>query len=269
MSNPITIVTALYDIDRENRGDGRKFDQYLSWFGDTLKVKTPMIVFVDQSLVSFVEKHRNNLPTKIIVQSLDETPYFNLTKDIDEILKSKKFKDNIGAPERIECKLALYNSIIYSKFQWVKKSIEDNPFDSEYFMWMDAGLSRFFYGMDLEYPSSDATEILLDCKDHVVIQTSMSYYSDLSSAAECTEEYFWDARTWVMAGLWGGGKKILEEFCNLIDDILRNKMIANKVINNEQNAMAYAYKNNPDMFLAFENFADKHRPYEFIQELSK
>jgi hypothetical protein len=106
-------------------------------------------------------------------------------------------------------------------------------------------------------------------KDKVIIQTSMSYYPDLVNADVCTEEYFWDARTWVMAGLWGGGGQVLTKFCNLIDDVLQKKMISNNVINNEQNAMAYVYKNHLDLFLAFENYANLHRDYEFIQELAK
>lgn len=269
MSNPITIVTALYDIDRENDGDGRKFEEYLSWFKETLKITRPMVIFVEKSLVSFVEESRKDLPTKIITQSLEEIPYYNLTESIDTILKSENFKEKIGAPERVECKLALYNSVIYSKFQWVKRIISDNPFNSELFMWMDAGLSRFFYGIDFEYPSDNAIETLFNCQDHVIIQTSMSYYSDLVNVEEYTIENLWDARTWVMAGLWCGGSKILNIFCDLIDDILKNKMIANGLINNEQSAMAYAYKNNPDMFVAYENYANKHKPYEFIQELSK
>jgi hypothetical protein len=96
----------------------------------------------------------------------------------------------------------------------------------------------------------------------------MSYYPDLVNASECAEEYFWDARTWVMAGLWGGGGQVLTKFCNLIDDVLQKKMISNNVINNEQNAMAYVYKNHLDLFLAFENYAILHRYYEFIQELA-
>ena len=27
-----TIVTALYDINRDKKGDGRTFDEYLTWF---------------------------------------------------------------------------------------------------------------------------------------------------------------------------------------------------------------------------------------------
>lgn len=269
MSDSITIVTALYDINREQDGDGRKFQEYLSWFEETLKVTRPMVIFVEESLVSFVEKCREGLPTKIIPQALEDIPYYHLTEKIDNILKSDNFKKKVQAPNRVECKLALYNSVIYSKFQWVNRIISDNPFNTELFMWMDAGLSRFFFDMDLEYPSQTAMETLLDCKDHVIIQTSMSYYGDLVNAETYTIEDLWDARTWVMAGLWCGGGEVMSKFCDLIDDVLQNKMIANNLINNEQSAMAYVYKNNPDMFIAFENHAGKHRAYEFIQELSK
>ena len=269
----VTLITALYDIGRENEGDGRPFEEYLSWFAETLKVKSPMVVFVDKSLENFVKENRKNLPTKIITQSLEEVPYYYLNDDIQKILDDKTFKNKIGAPSRVECKMSLYNVIIYSKFPWVKKVIEDNPFNTEYFMWMDAGLSRFFqpHSVDVNqiYPSESAQETLLDNKDSVLIQASMSCYPDIVNAEVCTEEYFWDARTWIMAGLWGGGAKILNKFCDMIDEVFREKMIGNGIINNEQNAMAYLYKNNDDMFVVFENYSHKHRQYEIISELSK
>jgi hypothetical protein len=267
----ITLVTALYDINRETNGDGRTFDEYLSWFSQTLKIPSPMVIFVSKSLVSFVEKYRNNLPTKIVEQEIDEVPYYFLNEKIKAILESVDFKNKIGAPNRVECKNPLYNVIIFSKFQWVKKVIKENYFNTDLFMWMDAGLSRFFDSDDLNnhYPSKNGLYSMNENKDKVIIQTSMSYYPDLVNADVCTEEYFWDARTWVMAGLWGGGGQVLTKFCNLIDDVLQKKMISNNVINNEQNAMAYVYKNHLDLFLAFENYANLHRDYEFIQELAK
>ena len=62
-------------------------------------------------------------------------------------------------------------------------------------------------------------------KDTAIIQTSMSYYPDLVNANGCSEEYFWDNRSWVMAGLWGGYKEPMIKFCDLIDDTLQNKII--------------------------------------------
>jgi hypothetical protein len=265
----ITLVTALYDINRGKNGDGRSFDEYLSWFKDTLKVSSPMVVYVDESLKEFVEEERESRPTQIITGPLEKVPYYYLNEEINTILQSEEYKNKIGAPNRVECKMSLYNVIIYSKFKWMEAAVKENYFNSSYFMWMDAGLSRFFNGINTQYPSQNAKETLLETKNNILIQTSMSYYPDLVEAETCSEDYFWDARTWIMAGLWGGGKDIMLEFCEAIDDIFVNKMIKNKVINNEQNAMAYLYKNNSDMFIAFENYAHMHRQYELIQELSK
>lgn len=265
----ITLVTALYDINRGEKGDGRTFDEYLYWFKDTLKVSSPMVVYVDESLQSFVEAERGSRPTRIITQPIGEVPYFYLNDTIESILTSPEYKSKIGAPNRVECKMSLYNVIIYSKFKWVKEAIKNNYFNSDYFMWMDAGLSRFFNGISNYYPSQNAKETLIENKDSILIQASMSYYPDLVESSVCDESYFWDARSWIMAGLWGGGKEIMIEFCDAIDDIFVNKMIKNNVVNNEQIVMAYLYKNNPDMFIAFENYAHMHRQYELIQELAK
>tara|TARA_R110000868_G_scaffold132315_1_gene342992 strand:+ start:4449 stop:5264 length:816 start_codon:yes stop_codon:yes gene_type:complete len=269
----LTLVTALYDIDRKGLGDGRSFDEYLSWFAETLKVKSPMVIFVEDSLKQFVQKHRKNLPTKIIVQSLDKIPYYHLNSEIHEILDSEIYKKKISVPSRIECKMCLYNVIIFSKFPWVKRVIEENPFGSEYFMWMDAGLSRFFephqVNINQPYPSESAIESLLDNKDSVLIQASMSFYPDLVNADEYSDEYFWNARSWVMAGLWGGGSEVLSKFCDMIDVVLNEKLIRQGMINNEQIVMAYVYKMNSDMFTVFENYAHLHRQYEIIAELQK
>ena len=179
----VTLVTALYDIDRGTKGDGRSFDEYLDWFAKTLKTKSPMVVFVDESLKEFVEKNRKGLPTKVITQSLEEIPYYELNNDIQKVLDDEDFKGKVSCPSRVECKMSLYNVVIFSKFPWVKRVIEENPFDTEYFMWMDAGLSRFFgphdVNINMPYPSEAAQEVLLSCKDTVLIQATMNFYTDL------------------------------------------------------------------------------------------
>ena len=112
---PVTLVTALYNVKRDVDGDGRTFEEYLSWFKETLKIKSPMVIFVDESLREFVEKSRKNLPTKIITQSIEKVPYYFLNDKIQKVLDSEEFKSKIGSPERIECKMSLYNVIIYSR----------------------------------------------------------------------------------------------------------------------------------------------------------
>ena len=52
----VTVVSALFDIDRV---DGRKWDQYLKWFKQTLQLKVPMILFIPKDLQEIVDEVTN------------------------------------------------------------------------------------------------------------------------------------------------------------------------------------------------------------------
>ena len=69
----VTIVSALFDIERV---DGRPWEEYLKWFEEFLKLKTPMILFVSQDVADFIENRssasqsgqRGDIPTEVVIQ---------------------------------------------------------------------------------------------------------------------------------------------------------------------------------------------------------
>ena len=106
----VTVVSALFNIDRV---DGRKWDEYLEWVDITLKLKVPMVLFVTEDLVDFVRERRGddiivNMDggiggswtaddqTEIIIQDIDEIPYYHLKDNIQEILDSEEYKKNLS-----------------------------------------------------------------------------------------------------------------------------------------------------------------------------
>jgi|694.fasta_scaffold153440_2 hypothetical protein len=265
----VTLVTSLYDIGR-SKLDGRTWDEYLDWFSKTLQLKSPMVVFVDQSLVDFVRQHRNGLPTKIIEEPIEKIPYYYLKDKMDSVIESEEYQSKILDLNRIECKSSLYNIIQYSKFRWLNRASDENCFDSEYFLWVDAGLSRFFYDINLNnpYPGENAKQSLLDLKDSILIQVFLSYYPDLVNAKELPKEYLQDNRSYIMGGMFGAGKESIKKFCPIIDNIL-DEMLSDNIINNEQIALGYLYKKYPELFVEFFNESYMHRSYELVVELSK
>ena len=54
MRNDVTIVSALFNIERE-RMDGRDWDEYLKWFDVTLQLKCPMVLFITEDIKELVE----------------------------------------------------------------------------------------------------------------------------------------------------------------------------------------------------------------------
>ena len=261
----VTFVSALFNIDRV---DGRKWDDYLKWFDITLKLKVPMILFITEDLVEFVEERRGDLPTELIVDTIDDIPYYHLKDDIQEILDSDEYKENISDPGRIECKQAMYSIIQYSKFPWIKYAVEKNPHDSEYFFWLDAGASRFFEGYDLsqEYPSNDAIKSLDDMGEQFLLQMNCDYYPELYNADELDLDYLYDNRSYVLGSMFGGHKNSIPKVCTMVDNIFKDEMIAKGNINNEQIALGYLVKKYPDDFSVYQRTNGKHM--DIFKELS-
>jgi hypothetical protein len=259
LNTEFVIVSSLFNIRREGM-DGRTWDEYLKWFDITLKLKCHMVLFISEDLREFVEERRRNIPTKIIVQSIEEMPYYNLKDQLDSIIQSKEYKEKISDPDRIECQHSMYSIVQYSKFKWLERSVEENVFNSKFFFWMDAGASRFFENFDLniEYPSLNAIEALNGMGDKFLIQMNMEYYKDLANADTLSIEYLLDNRSYVLGSMFGGGKNSLLKVATDIENILLNQMIANGFVNNEQIALGYLVKQNPDDFEIFERYDGKH-----------
>ena len=257
MKNKVTVVSALFDIERV---DGRPWEEYLKWFDEFLKLKVPMVLYVSEDVADFLVDKRKDIPTAICVQTVDQIPYYHLKDEIQDILDSDEYKENISDAGRIECKQAMYSVIQYSKFPWLKQAAKDNPHDSDYFFWLDAGGSRFFgiYDLNKEYPSKDAVKSLDEMGESFLVQMNTEYYPDLSDAEELNLDYLYDNRSYVLGSMFGGHKNAVPKVCDLVEDIFINKMINQKNVNNEQIALGYLIKKHSDDFAIYSRTNGKH-----------
>ena len=270
----VTFVSALFDI---NRVDGRKWEEYLKWFEITLKLRVPMVLFLDRDMQEYIDKRRGDmfsekngneyLKTQTLYQTVEDIPYYGLKDQIQEILDSDQYKKDMSDPERIECKQAMYPIIQYSKFPWLTQAAAMNPHGSDYFFWLDAGGSRFFEDYDLtqNYPSEEAKKALDEMGDSFLVQMNTEYYTDLANAKTLSTDYLYDNRSYVLGSMFGGHKKSLFRVCDMVHDVLMNDMIANNTINNEQIALGYLIKKYPDEFSLYERTNGKHM--DLFQEL--
>jgi hypothetical protein len=259
MNKDFVIVSSLFNIKREGM-DGRTWEEYLEWFDITLKLKCPMILFVTEDLKDFVDERRDSSNTKVFVQSIEEIPYNYLREKIEGIIQTEEYGEKISDPDRIECQHSMYSIVQYSKFKWMQTAVENNPFDSKYFFWMDAGGSRFFEKYDLseEYPSPNALEALNSMGDKFLVQMNMEYYKDLAGAANLPEKYLLDNRSYILGSMFGGGVESIKKVSTYVEDIFLNKMIEDGFVNNEQIALGYLVKKYPDDFEVYERYNGKH-----------
>lgn len=264
----ITLVTALFNIQREDV-DGRSWNEYLQWFSKTLELNCQMVIFVQEDIVDLVKEKRDGKPTHIITQKLEEVPYYYLKDDMDIILQSKKYKDKISDPDRIECNYSLYSIIQYSKFKWIEESIKNEFFDSDFYFWIDAGASRFFedFNLDEYFPSKNALEAIDSIGEKFLIQLNTECYHDLVYANSLDKKYFYDNRSFVCGTFFGMHKNVHSKIVKQIENILIKDMIKRNNVNNEQLALGYLLKNKPELFEIF--YRDNWKQIGLFIELTK
>jgi len=229
----VKVVTALFDINRDIKGDGRKLEDYLKWISDTLRLKSDFVIFTEEKFYDHISDCRKNSPykTDIIVQKLEEIPFYKNIEKIKKVFLTEDYKSKIKDPSRIECYLPEYNIIQYSKFGWIEESSKLFE-DSDYFIWMDAGCSRFFenYNYIDEWP--DKSKLI---SNKIQIQGNANFQKFFLNLDESI--YMWENNSILVGTLFGIHRSLIDFVVRSIDDIF-DSWINSNCVNNEQILLA-------------------------------
>jgi len=253
-----TIVTAFFDINRSTNGDGRTIEEYLLWIKKTLELNCNLFIITEEKFKTFFEENRPLIykdQTYIHIMKFTESHYYKYYEQISQIINSTDYKDRIKHPNRVECILPEYNIIQYSKFNYLQLAIKMNIFNTEYFLWSDAGISRFFVDVDLtlEYPSKKGLDILKHSHNKFIIQNRYDLYE-----YRLDDNFIWNSDNLLSGGMFGGTPYIINKISNLVEELFQNKMLNNSNVNNEQLALALVWKDNKDLFNLIHNHTNYH-----------
>lgn len=238
----ITIVTAFFDINRENNGDGRKMSDYLKWIEQTLKLNCNLYIVTEEKFVHFMESKRpKDYNTFIKEDILENASYYKYLPRMREILSSSEYKSKIAYPQRVECVLPEYNIIQYSKFGWLEQAINENPFNSDFFFWMDAGISRFFYDMNL-------SKIFPNPSISLPINKFIAQGRPDLLGYEYSDKFIWTANNLIYGGMFGASRDFLLNFIKLIEITFNNRLLNSNCMNNEQIVLGLLYGEDSDLF---------------------
>jgi len=236
-----TLVTALYDIGRENltgKNAHRSFAKYLNWFKHVLWMNVPMVIFIPENLRSYVLEHRPpNYPTRIVIrrfEDLDAYKYHDrIQSTIDTMVQEPNSNGIIPAhfSESPEFITAKYETIIFSKFDFLKEVSSTNPFNTEYFIWLDAG--TFYqeppFNYKLPWPDPYKMKILGD----KFLVSDFNFNVQDQSPMKDEKAYLRLNRNEICAFVLGGNKIAIDtvhtKFWKKVDSAL-----SMGVINNEQ-----------------------------------
>lgn len=146
MKSNITIVTGLWDMGRGdlNGWAKRDFSHYRDRFFEMLETDAQMCIFIPQELEADVLRIRGDKPTRIFIKNLSDfetwNPFFS---KIEEIRNNPMWRNFAGwLTDSPQATLRYYNPMMFTKMFMLNDSAIMNPFGSDYFFWIDGGLTN-------------------------------------------------------------------------------------------------------------------------------
>jgi hypothetical protein len=237
MNKNVTIVTGLWDLGRGelNGWAQRDFNYYKSKFFEMLETDAQMCIWIPKDLEKEVIEIRGNKPTKIFIKDVQDfetwNPFFS---KIDDIRNNPEWRNLAGwLSESPQAALKYYNPMMFTKMFMLNDSAIVNPFNSDYFFWIDGGLTNT---VGTGYFHNDK---VLDNLDNYIVKnenkfTHISYpytsndeihgFERRAMARHCGVDY---VDYVCRGGFFGGHRDRVHEINNLYYNVMENTLNEN------------------------------------------
>lgn len=232
MHTDLTIVTALFDLGREKLEPGfsRSFDHYIECFKKFLKAtsKIPLVVFTEAKNEKIVWEHRSRDNTKVMVKDKNWLKQFPFYTEVQQIRNDPKWKGQAGwLPGSPQSALELYNPLVMSKHFMLNDASLFNFFNTNHFLWMDAGLSNTV-NLDSYIDETFPEKVIPKLEKMLYLcfpydgQVEVHGFSKKAMNSYAGQDTKWVAR----GGVFGGNKEYINNinsiYYNLLHDTLKN-----------------------------------------------
>lgn len=209
-ASPWTVVTAYFDLtrmpDASEEIRKRPRSHYLHHARATLALDQPLVVFCEPDAVEEIRSMRpaHLLETlRVVPVSFEELP---LTKYRERILENRrthpyKFDDR---------NTASYYLLCMARYALVKRTIEENPFGSTHFAWLNICIER------MGYKNVQHLEEVFCGPPRDRVSTCYIDYIP-KSLIEDVPTYFQWGRCSMCSGFFTGRKDYFTEFCNRVE----------------------------------------------------
>jgi len=154
----LTCVSSYFPVKNKHS------NKYLEWFENSLAINCPYVFFTNKNNVELIKSFRKELPT------------YYIECEIEDFYTYKYKNKMITHP--IHCPSVELNLIWNEKIFMIKKASEINPFNSEWFKWIDAGICIY---RDVKPPENvfNINKINELPKDKLIYSSSDNYNEKL------------------------------------------------------------------------------------------
>jgi hypothetical protein len=218
----MTLLTCVSSYFLVKNKHGNKYNE---WFNNSLSINCPYVFFTNKSNIEFIKSFRKELPTYFIECEIED-------------FYTYKYRDNM-ITHQYHCPSIELNLIWNEKIFMVQKASQINPFGSEWFKWVDAGICTY---RDTKPPNKEFPnpEILKQLPKDKFIYCSSDPY--IESAVTRTNYYHH-----VSSGSYVLHKNFINKFTDIYNYYLNNLLDINNIWT-EQVILTHIYKDCPDLY---------------------
>jgi len=146
MSNNLTVVTGIWDLRRDQAGEGfkRPFQHYIDNFVKFLQTDVNMVIYIEKQYEHIVWENRRDHNTRVFIKEVEEfKTKFDFYEQIQKIRKDENWlKQADWLRNSTQATLEMYNPMVMSKMFMVHDAVCYNPFNTDYFIWIDGGITN-------------------------------------------------------------------------------------------------------------------------------
>ncbi len=218
---PITTVSGFWKVTNKHN---TSFTD--SWLSKALKINCPYVIFSEEKDMEMLKMCRGNLPTHIFSRSI---PDFVTYKYYDAIQTHPRHVPS----KELQC---IWNEKLFL----LREAMRLNPYNSEWFLWNDAGI--FLFRERLPPPTPFYTEKVNSLpKDKLIFSSSDSPFFEPEKVKEGNYYHF-------VSGIFMLHKDFLETFVSIFEKFCEKLLSQKDWIYTDQVILTHMYKEHPDMF---------------------
>jgi hypothetical protein len=216
----LTCVSCFFRV--KNKHDTK----YNEWFKNSLAINCPYVIFVDEESIELIKVCRGDLPTFYITCKMEDFHMY-------------QFKDKMITDPH-HCPSVELNMIWNEKIFFIKRALMLDPFQSEWFAWVDAGICVYRDNKPPSRPFPNVDKLNTLPKDKFIYSESYPY----NETSVRMDSYLYHHVTGTSYILH---KSMIHDFTTLYANYV-DKLLDKNNIWTDQIVLTHIYKDHKDLF---------------------
>jgi len=199
----------------------------MDWFKTTLAINTPYVFFGTAETIAIAKQFRQGLPTHYVELNIEHMYCY-------------QFRDRIITDPR-HCPSTELNVIWNEKLFLLQKAASLNPFQSQYFSWIDAGVCTYRNEQPPPTPFPNPTLLTSLPTDKFIFTSSNEPYFQVQCASPTNYYHYISGTTYMLH------RSFIDKFAELYKTYLETHM-SKENIYTDQVILTYIFKDRPHLF---------------------